>query len=196
MKTLSDFLLCFVFVFVLGTTKMANKSFFSTLLFQWMNISLKTGSERAIYENDLFPLEEENTTRVLTERLRANWTKETANSKRQDIWPRLWKSVLRMLTTKDLVLLFTAGIFWTICRVLQPLLLGFLIKSLMTAEPHNMYYLYGSASALGVNELICCLSMHQFGYRCEVLGIRISSALKGLVYMKVMKIMKKWKMSK
>ena len=170
---------------------MANKSFFSTLLFQWMNISLKTGSERAIYENDLFPLEEENTTRFLTERLRANWTKETANSKRQDIWPRLWKSVLRMLTKKDLVLLFTAGIFWTICRVLQPLLLGFLIKSLMTAEPHNMYFLYGSASALGVNELICCLSMHQFGYRCEVLGIRISSALKGLVYMKVMKIMKK-----
>lgn len=175
---------------------MADKSFFSILLFQWMNISLKTGSERAIYENDLFPLEEENTTRFLTERLRANWTKETANSRRQDICPRLWKSVLKMLTTKDLVILFIAGIFWTICRVLQPLLLGFLIKSLMTAEPHNMYFLYSSASALGVNELICCLSMHQFGYRCEVLGIRISSALKGLVYMKVMKIMKKWKMSK
>lgn len=195
MKTLSDFLFCFafVFVFVLDTTKMANKSFFSTLLFQWMNISLKTGSERT---NDLFPLEEENTTRLLTERLRVNWTKETANSKRQDIWPRLWKSVLKMLTRKDLIILFTAGIFWTICRVVQPLLLEFLIKSLMTAEPHNTYFLYGSASALGVNELICCLSMHQFGYRCEVLGIRISSALKGLVYMKVMKIMKKWKMSK
>ena len=35
--------------------------------------------------------------------------------------------------------------------------------------------------------MISSLSMHQFDYRCEVLGIRISSALKGLVCMTVKK---------
>ena len=33
-----------------------NVSFFSFLFFQWMNIVMTTGSERAVDENDLLPL--------------------------------------------------------------------------------------------------------------------------------------------
>ena len=44
-----------------------------------------------------------------------------------------------------------------------------------------------SAFVFGINEMICSLSMHQFDYRCEVLGIRTSSALKGLMCMKTKK---------
>ena len=73
----------------------------------------------------------------------------------------------------------------TLCHILQPLLLGYLVKSLMTAELHN-YLLYGSAIALGINGVISSVATHQADYHCEVLGIKISSALKGLVYMKVM----------
>ena len=50
-----------------------------------------------------------------------------------------------------------------------------------------MYLLYGSAIALGISEFISSVGMHHFNYQSEVLGIRVSSALKGLVYMKVMK---------
>ena len=162
-------------------------SFFSSLLFQWMNILIKTGSERAVDENDLLPLKEENTTWFLTEELQAKWTEETANGRIQDVKPKLWKSVLKMLTAKDFLILITAGSLNTVGRILQPLLLGYLLQSLMIARLKHNYLLYGCASAFGINELISSLSMHQFDYRCEVLGTRISSALKGLVYMKVKK---------
>ena len=170
---------------ITSTEHSGSVSFFSSLFFQWINILIKTGNERAVDKNDLLPLKEENTTRFLTEEFQAKWTEETANSRIQDVKPKLWKSVFKMLTAKDSVILITAGIIKTICRILQPLLLGYLIKSLMITRLQHNYFLYGCASALGINELICSLSMHQFDYRCDVFGIRISSALKGLVYMKV-----------
>ena len=170
---------------ITSSALLENVSFFSTLFFQWMNNLMKTGSERAVDENDLLPLQEENTTRFLTEKLQAKWIEETADSKRHDLTPKLWKSVFKMLTRKNSLILITAGSFITFCRILQPLLLGYLIKSLMIADLQHNYLLYGCASAIGINELVCSLSSHQFDYHCELLGIRISCALKGLVYMKV-----------
>ena len=170
---------------ITSSAQLENVSFLSTLFFQWMNILMKKGSERAVDENDLLPLKEENTTWFLTEKLQAKWIEETADRERHDLTPKLSKSVLKMLTMKDSMILITAGSFITFCRILQPLLLGYLIKSLMIADLQNNYLVYGCASAIGINELVCSLSSHQFDYSCELLGIRISCALKGLVYMKV-----------
>ena len=163
-----------------------NISFFSSLFFQWMNILMKTGSERAVNENDLLPLKEETTSWFLTKKLQEKWTEDTADSKIYDVKPKLWKSILKTLTAKEKMIILSAGSVETLCHILQPLLLGYLVKSLMTAELHNIYLLYSSAIALGINGVISSVSVHQADYHCEVLGIKISSALKGLVYMKVM----------
>ena len=162
-----------------------NISFFSSLFYQWMNILMKTGSERAVDENDLLPLKEETTSWFLTKKLQAKWSEDIADSKIHDVKPKLWKSVLKMLTAKEKIIFVSAMSVETLCHILQPLLLGYLVKSLMTAEPDN-YLLYGSAIALGINGVISSVATHQADYHCEVLGIKISSALKGLVYMKVM----------
>ena len=163
-----------------------NISFFSSLFFQWMNILMKTGSERAVDENDLLPLKEETTSWFLTKKLQAKWTEETADSQIYDVKPKLWKSILKMLTAKEKMIIISAMSVETLCHILQPLLLGHLVKSLMTEELHNMYLLYSSAIALGINGVISSVAMHHANYQCEQLGIKISSALKGLVYMKVM----------
>ena len=172
---------------VTNTTQTENVSFLSTLLFRWMNDVLKSGNERAIDETDFLSLNEECTACFLTEQLQSKWTDETANSRRHDKQPKLWKSVLKMLTTREAMILFVTATVLLFCRVLQPLLLGYLVKSLMTAELQHHFRLYGCALALGINELIGSLCWHQFDYRCEVFGIRISSAVKGLVYVKVTK---------
>ena len=86
---------------IASTEHSGSVSFFSSLFFQWINILIKTGSERAVDQNDLLPLKEENTTWFLTEELQAKWTEETANSRIQDVKPKLWKSVFKMLTAKD-----------------------------------------------------------------------------------------------
>ena len=160
-------------------------SFLSLLFFQWMNNVFKTGSERALQENDFLPLLEDNTSSFVITRLQAKWEKEETKCKENGKKPKLWKSVLKMPSTKDVLLIVSTGAMFALSRILQPLLLGYLMVSLMSATPQHNYLLYGCALAIGFSVLIGAMSMHHHDYRCEVLGIRISSALKGLVYHKV-----------
>ena len=160
-------------------------SYVSLLLFQWMNVIFKAGSEQTLNQTDFLPLSKENSTCFVTEKLRTNWDKEISNSKVNGKKPKLWKSVMKLLTIKDVIIIAVFGGFNSISRALQPLFLGYLVSTLMSAEPQKTPLRYGCSVALSLNALIACLAMHQQNYRCEVLGIKISSALKGLIYQKV-----------
>ena len=162
-----------------------NVSFVSLLFFQWMNSVFKTGSQRPLEKNDLLPLSEENCTSSVTERLQTKWRIENTKSKGNGKRPKLWKSVLKMLSVQDYMIIVFTSALYTICGLLQPLFLGYLISALISAESQNNYLLYGCALAMGINGMIRSLSMHHLDFRCERLGIRISSALKGVVYLKV-----------
>lgn len=173
-------------IFTKGETE--NISFVSLLFFQGMNSVFKKGNGQALEEKDLLPLSEENFTRTLTEQLQTTWKKETAKCKSNGKKPNLWKSVLKMLSVKEGIIILFTGALYAICGLLQPLFLGYLISSLISAEPqvdYGNYLLYGCALAMGIIALIRCLSMQHLDYRCELLGIRTSSALKGLIYVKV-----------
>ena len=63
--------------------------------------------------------------------------------------------------------------------------IGYLISILMSAEPKKDNLLYGCTLALCINSVVGVFSMHQQDYGCELLGARISCALKGLIYHKV-----------
>ena len=85
-----------------------------------------------------------------------------------------------------MIIVFTNALYSISC-LLQPLLLGYLISMLMSAEPKKDYLLYGCTLALCINSVIGGVSMHHQDYRCELLGAKLSCALKGLVYHKVSK---------
>ena len=74
------------------------------------------------------------------------------------------------------------GIFRSLLRIPQPLLLGYLISSPMSTESRQKMFLYGCALILGFSALMDKLSSQTLMYRCELLGITLSSALNGLVY--------------
>ncbi|XP_078370332.1 ATP-binding cassette sub-family C member 4-like [Oculina patagonica] len=168
-----------------------NFSFVSRLFFLWMNSVFKTGSERALEESDFLPLSEENFTSTLTEQLQTKWNKENTKCESNGKRPRLWKSVLKMLSVKDSMIIFFTGILHSVCSLLQPLFLGYLISALISSpDPQKNYYLYGCALAMGITALIDGLSNHHFNYRCELLSIRIRSSLKGLVYLKTLDLSK------
>ena len=162
-------------------------SFVSLLFFQWMNSIFKTGSERPLDENDFLPLSKENSATFLTDRLQANWNKEKAKCSRSQKRPKLWKSVINFLTIKDAMIIVFANTLYSISILLQPLLLGNFISILMSAEPQKDNLIYGCAVALCINSLVGAFGAHHFSYRSELLGIRLSCALKGLVYHKVSK---------
>ena len=141
-----------------------------------MNSVFRTGNERALKRNGFLPLEKENTSFFLIEKLQSKWNDEQTKCKKNGKKPKLWKSVLKMLSFKDVLVLFLVGGLTTLCRILQPLFLGYLLVSLMTIKPHHNYLLYGWALAMGINAFIRSLCIHQFNYRCELLGILVSAA--------------------
>ncbi|XP_078347301.1 ATP-binding cassette sub-family C member 4-like [Oculina patagonica] len=165
-------------------------SFVSLLFFQWMNSVFKTGSERSLDQNDFLPLSEENSTSSLTAKLQANWNKEKTKCKRNGKRPKLWKSVIKMLSVKDTMFIVIGSALYSISRLLRPLFIGYFVSTLITAEPAKNHLLYGFALALCVNALIACIIMHHNDYRSELLGIRFSCALKGLVYKKTLLLSK------
>ena len=160
-------------------------SFVSLLFFRWMNNIFKIGSERPLDENDFLPLQKENSASFLTDQLQDNWNKEKIKCSRNDNRPKLWKSVIKFPSVKDAMIIVFTNALYSFSRLLQPLLLGYLISILMSAEPQKDNLLYGYAFALCINSFIVAVSMHHHDYRCELLGIRMSCALKGLVYRKV-----------
>lgn len=165
--------------------KKQNVSLFSLLFFQWMNSVFKTGSKRPLQQSDFLPLPNGNIASSIIKQLKANWNNEIAECKANGRRPKLWKSVIKMLSFKESVFLVFTRILYSLCRIIQPLLLGYLMSSLMSTEPRANYVLYACALAMGVNALIGCVTMHHFDYKCELLGNRLSSALKGLIYLKV-----------
>ena len=165
-------------------------NFASSLFFRWMNGVFKKGSQRPLDQNDFLPLSEENSGRFVTDRLRKRWESEKRHCKTNGKRPKLWKSVFDMLSAKDVIIILTANILSTTSRLLFPLFLGYLVSRLMSPEAENDYQLYTCALAMCLNGLIGGLGMHQQDYRCETLGIKIGSALRGLVYHKVGTIQK------
>ena len=165
-------------------------SFVSSLFFCWMNGVLKEGSQRPLDQNDFLPLSEENSGRFVTDKLRKSWESEKHHCKMNGKRPKLWKSVFDMLSAKDVIIILTGNILSTTSRLLFPLFLGYLVSKLMSTETDNTYPLYACALAMCLNGLIGGLGMHQQDYRCEILGIKIASALRGLVYQKVGTILK------
>ena len=163
-------------------------SFASLLLFSWMSLIFKIGSEQALEQHDFLPLSKANSTCLLTEQLQTSWSQERNNCKTNGKKPSLWKSVVKMVSIKDVfIIAFTTALF-TVSRLLQPLFLGYLVSTLMAAESQQRYLLYVCALAMCVNAFVGSIGVHQFDYKCELLAIRISSALKGLVYFKVSRL--------
>ena len=160
-------------------------SFTSALFFRWMNGVLNTGSQRPLDQDDFLPLQEENSACFVTEKFRESWENKKVHCKKNGEKPKLWKSVFQMLSVEDVIIILLGNSLFTASRLLFPLPLGYLVAKLMSTETGHSISLYACALALCFNGLIGSLGMHHQDYKGEVLGIRISSALRGLVYHKV-----------
>ncbi|PFX21725.1 Multidrug resistance-associated protein 4 [Stylophora pistillata] len=166
--------------------------FVSILLFQWMNEVMKTGNQRALEESDFVPLSNVDTSQSVTDRLEKKWKEEKAISTRKEKRPKLWKSVLKMLSLREVAYVYLPGVLYGIGSLVTPLLIGYLIFMLMSPGTHANPILHGCflAAAMTMNTLIGSLAMQHHAYACEILGIRLSNAIKGLVYKKILLLSK------
>ena len=159
--------------------------FISLLLFQWMDNIFKTGSTGTIEESDFAPLSRENSADSYSKRLQTQWKKDRAKSKGNGKRPKLWKSVITMISSNEALIMVLTRALYGLWRLLKPLLLGYLLSSLMEPDPHKKLISYGCVIIMGLGALIGTISMRHSSYRSYVLGIGVSSALKALIYRKV-----------
>ena len=102
-----------------------------------------------------------------------------------------------MLSVKKVLIIVFIGVLYAIGCLLVPLFPGYLLTILISGgqQENKLFYGCALAVAMGINTLVGCFAMHHFSYQCELQGIRISSAIKGLVYRKVRPIRKTFMIS-
>jgi len=113
--------------------KQKEVSFLSLLLFRWMDSVYKIGSKRPLEQSDFLPLPKGNVSCSLIKQLQANWNNETAKCKAIGGRPKLWKSVMKMLSFKETMVIIFASTLYSLSRITQPLLLGYLTSSLTSS---------------------------------------------------------------
>ena len=156
----------------------------SLLSFWWINNVFKIGSKRPLKQSDFLPLHEKDRTRDLTEQLQREWNTHVQEcNMTEGKQPRLWKCVLRTISRKEVLFLITFFLVESVCRVSQPLVLGFVLR-LISCPQRNRTLANAFCLLLSLSGLSTALT-HYSAYRFELLGMRLSSAIKGIVYLKV-----------
>ena len=158
--------------------------FFSLLTFWWMNGVFQTGAQRPLEETDFLPLQEEDETQRLTEKIQKLWNREKKKCAESGNQPRFWKCVLMAVSLRQVALILFTGLMDCTCRVLQPLFLGFLVSELMSAQ-NNRSFMFICAASMFVTAVIRSLSFHQCSYHSRLIGMRLMAALMGVVYLQV-----------
>ena len=95
-------------------------SFASSLFFRRMNVFLKEGSQRPLDQSDFLPLSDENSGRFVTEKLQTSWESTKHHCKINGKRPKLWKSMFDILSVKDVIIILTGEMLFSLCRLLFP----------------------------------------------------------------------------
>ena len=163
---------------------LSTANIFSVLTFSWMNSILRTGRERPLEQSDFLPLHENDRTRELTEHLKNQWDSDVDRSNKEGTKPKLWKCVLKIISLRDICVTWLLILLESVGRIMQPLLVGVLVHFLRTAnEDRGILYLF--AALMFSNGLLYLLS-HSGDFYLDLLGMKLRSALQGIIYHKVM----------
>jgi ABC-type multidrug transport system fused ATPase/permease subunit len=159
---------------------------FSCLTFSWMSPMMKHGYEQYLTEDDLWNLNEQDTTRVTREKFQDAWEYELENRKH----PSIWIALLRGFSGTY----FQAALFKTsndILAFVQPQLLRLLISfvdSYRGDEPQPVIQGTVIALAMFTVSVTQTLCLNQSIQRVFQTGIRIKSAVISAIYAKSLRL--------
>ena len=155
----------------------------SRLTFSWISSLISLGKSRPLEETDIYEAVGQEKSKTLTEKLGEVWRKEKGTAKCKGKQPKLWKAALVSLKMRDCVFLVFTILADSTCRILQAVLLSFLLSELVRFR--NVTWVWVTALALCLTALIQLLVNNHYFYRSFLLGTHLKAALTGLVYQKV-----------
>lgn len=163
-------------------------SLFSLLTFSWLNDLLKRGNQRALENDDLPPLLEEDNNQALTENLEREWSWNCKAAHTTETWIRtakLWRALCNLVPTSEKALVLTLASTHIVLRLLQPLFLIGLLAELIKESSVKGRWIYLYASGVCLSTWLIAISKCHCDYRSSMIGMRIRSALLGVIYKKV-----------
>ena len=170
------------------TNPKENASLFSLLTFSWLNNLLKRGSQRALENDDLPPLLEEDEIHALTNNLEREWSRNCKAAINTKPWIRtaiLWRALWNLIPASEKVLVLTLASTHIVLRILQPLFLIALLAELMKESSGDTRWICLSASGVCLSAWLIAISKCHCDYRSSMIGMRVRSALQGVIYKKV-----------
>ena len=154
------------------------------LTFGFLSSIIETGNKRPLEENDIPSLDVEST-KYLTEKLELEWKNEVGIGRVRSSKPRLRNAVLRAVDKYLLSLIVLLAILETLCKMIQPVLLSFLLAEMSYNSPVDVGILLVYSTPLCVSCFIQTLVSQQCGYAMFLMAVHVKASLIGIVYKKV-----------
>ncbi|XP_078376964.1 ATP-binding cassette sub-family C member 4-like [Oculina patagonica] len=175
----------------LPTSPKETASFFSLLTFSWLNELLKRGNQRSLENDDLPALLKEYQSQALTKDLEKEWSRncEPANTTTTCIKTvKLWRALFNLVPASEKAFVLILASTHIVLRLIQPLFLIGLIAELMKESLVDRTWTYLYAAGVCLSTWVIAISKCHCDYRSTMIGMRMRSALLGVIYKQVLQI--------
>ncbi|XP_049611466.1 ATP-binding cassette sub-family C member 4 [Syngnathus scovelli] len=170
------------------TNPAASANLLSKLIFWWLNPLFRAGYKRKLEEDDLYPVLAEDSSEILGQQLQRHWEHEVREATKELRKPKLSRVIIRCFWRIYSVLgLFT--LVEEVIKVIQPVLLGYLIRYFEDYDPLNKAALYetiGYAAGLSISTMGLNLLHHLYFFHVQRVGMKIRVAMCGMIYKKAL----------
>ncbi|KAM9830036.1 ATP-binding cassette sub-family C member 4 isoform 1-T1 [Syngnathus typhle] len=170
------------------TNPAASANLLSKLIFWWLNPLFRAGYKRKLEEDDLYPVLAEDSSEILGQQLQRYWEHEVQEATKELRKPKLSRVIIRCFWRIYSVLgLFT--LVEEVIKVIQPVLLGYMIRYFEDYDPLNKAALYetiGYAAGLTICTVGLNLLHHLYFFHVQRVGMKIRVAMCGMIYKKAL----------
>uniref|UniRef100_A0A8C5FVQ0 Cystic fibrosis transmembrane conductance regulator n=1 Tax=Gadus morhua TaxID=8049 RepID=A0A8C5FVQ0_GADMO len=166
----------------------ATANWFSKIFFCWLNPLFRIGYKRSLEEEDLYNVLPEFRSKTLGLTLQSYWDEECLKSAKELKKPSFCKAVIRCYWKSYSLL----GIFTFIeeaTKIVQPVLLGYLLRYFETYDPNDYHGLeLACYYALGMSLCLLLLAVmhHILFFNTQKAGMKIRVAMCNMIFRKAL----------
>lgn len=161
--------------------------FLSLLTISWMDNVLKLGSKIPLEEKHLHPTETASEAEGLVKALEIEWMAEERKCELRRTKPSLWRVLIRIIPSKDIIVMGVLRILWSITMNIFPWVLWLFLKSIATPSQNSYASTLPFVLCLLLTSMVRTVLVNQGLMKADVVGIRLKAAVISLVYKRVSK---------
>ncbi|XP_061652405.1 multidrug resistance-associated protein 4 isoform X1 [Phyllopteryx taeniolatus] len=170
------------------TNPAGSANLLSKIIFWWLNPLFRAGYKRTLEEDDIYPVLEEDSSELLGQQLQRYWDHEVQEATKALRKPKLSSVIIRCYWKSYSVLgLFT--LIEEVIKVIQPVILGYIIRYFEDYDLHNQAALNETlcyAAGLSICTIGLAFLHHLYFFHVQRVGMKIRVAMCHMIYKKAL----------